>query len=203
MNKTLPTLDPSILGISRREMLGRFGAGFGTLGLQQMLSQQASADSDTGSPLAPKAPHFAPRAKRIIQLFMPGGPSQVDTFDHKPLIEKYAGQRPELVDRKSLRNTKNGLMKSPFGFKQYGENGKWVSDIFPKVAEKVDDLCFIHSMHTDIPEHAGAILMFNLGHIQAVRPSLGSWLVYGLGAETDNLPGFVACLLYTSPSPRD
>ncbi|MCH2600034.1 MAG: DUF1501 domain-containing protein, partial [Pirellulales bacterium] len=192
-NKKIPTLDPSILGISRREMLSRFGAGFGTLGLQQMLSQTASADAPSpSSPLFPKAPHFAPKAKRIIQLFMPGGPSQVDTFDHKPLIEKYSGQRPELVDRKSLRNTKNGLMKSPFGFKQYGESGKWVSDIFPKVAEKVDDLCFIHSMHTDIPEHAGAILMFNLGHIQAVRPSLGSWLVYGLGAETDNLPGFVA-----------
>lgn len=185
--------DPSAIGISRREMLSRFGAGFGTLGLSSMLEQDTiAAGKRTNSPLLPKAPHFAPRAKRIIQLFMPGGPSQVDTFDYKPALEKYTGQRPELVDRKSLRNTKNGLMKSPFGFKQYGESGKWVSDIFPKVASKVDELCFIHSMHTDIPEHAGAILMFNLGHIQAVRPSLGSWLVYGLGAETDNLPGFVA-----------
>ena len=95
-------------------MLSRFGAGFGTLGLQQMLAKQASAAPQTSSPLTPKAPHFAPKAKRIIQLFMPGGPSQVDTFDHKPLIEKYSGQRPELVNRKSLRNTKNGLMTSPF-----------------------------------------------------------------------------------------
>ena len=104
--------DPSVLGISRREMLSRFGAGFGTLGLSSMLGQDtAAAANRTESPLLPKAPHFAPRAKRIIQLFMPGGPSQVDTFDYKPALEKYSGQRPELVDRKSLRNTKNGLMK--------------------------------------------------------------------------------------------
>ena len=145
-----------------------------------------------GSLLASKAPHFAPKAKRVIQLFMPGGPSQVDTFDYKPELARNAGQRPQLVNRKSLRNTKNGLMPSPFGFKQYGQCGKWVSDIFPKVGECVDDICFIHSMHTNIPEHAGAILMMNLGHLQPSRPSMGSWLVYGLGTENQNLPGFVA-----------
>ncbi len=184
--------------LSRREMLHRIGAGFGGLGLASMISAApAIADNaivvgDAASPLAAKPPHFAPRAKHIIQLFMPGGPSQVDTFDYKPAIREYEGQRPEIVDRKSLRNTTNGLFPSPFGFRQYGECGKWVSDIFPHVGEVVDDLCFIHSMHTDIPEHAGAILMMNLGHLQPSRPSVGSWLVYGLGSENDDLPGFVA-----------
>ena len=179
--------------LSRRDALRKMGAGLGSLGLASMMSSTVSASTPTRvSPLAPKAPHFAPKAKRIIQLFMPGGPSQVDTFDYKPAIAKHAGERPELVDRKSLRNTKMGLMPSPFAFKQYGQCGKWVSDIFPKTAECVDDLCFIHSMHTDIPEHAGGILMMNLGALQPNRPSMGSWLTYGLGAETENLPGFVA-----------
>ena len=184
--------------ISRREMIRRIGSGFGTLGLAAALADaggfghpEARAASGE-SPLAPRLPHFAPRAKHVIQLFMPGGPSQVDTFDHKPDIARHAGQRPEIVDRKSLRNTKNGLMPSPFGFQRHGRCGKWVSDIFPHVGEVVDEICFIHSMHTDIPEHAGAILMMNLGHIQPNRPSMGSWLVYGLGSENRDLPGFVA-----------
>ncbi len=182
--------------VSRRDALHRIGAGFGTLGLAGVMADSGlvatAATSQSGSPLDPKPPHFAPKAKHVIQLFMPGGPSQVDTFDHKPDLKKHAGQRPKLVDRKTLRNTKNGLFPSPFGFKQYGECGKWVSDIFPHVASVVDDICFIHSMHTDIPEHAGAMLMYNLGHLQPSRPSMGSWLVYGLGSENQNLPGFVA-----------
>ncbi|MGY8656723.1 MAG: DUF1501 domain-containing protein [Verrucomicrobiia bacterium] len=175
---------------TRREALGKLGAGFGTLGLAGMLGNVGAATS--ADPLAPKLPHFAPKAKRVIQLFMPGGPSQVDTFDHKPALKKYEGQRPSVVDRKTLRNTKNGLMPSPFGFKQYGQSGKWVSDLFPKVGECVDDIAFIHSMHTDIPEHAGAIMMFNVGHLQPNRPSMGAWLTYGLGTENQDLPGFVA-----------
>ena len=185
--------------LTRREMLRRIGAGFGTLGLAGVLDELGGLHSTlTATPLpavsslGPKAPHFAPRAKRVIQLFMPGGPSQVDTFDFKPDIRTYEGQRPAIVDRKSLRDTKNGLFPSPFGFKQYGESGKWVSDIFPHVGECVDDICFIHSMHTDIPEHAGAILMMNVGHLQPSRPSMGSWMVYGLGSENQDLPGFVA-----------
>ena len=180
---------PEQFGLSRRQMLQNMGAGFGSVALADMLAPSANAAT---SPLMPRAPHFAPKAKRIIQLFMPGGPSQVDTFDHKPLIAENAGQRPDLVNRKSLRNTKNGLMPSPFGFKQYGKDGMWVSDLFQKTASHVDDLCFIHSMHTDIPEHAGAILMMNLGHLQPIRPSMGSWLVYGLGSDNQNLPGFVS-----------
>ncbi len=185
--------------LSRREMLHRIGAGFGTLGLAGVVAEMgglhstaSAAPSSAAPPLASKVPHFAPKAKHVIQLFMPGGPSQVDTFDYKPDLRKYEGQRPAIVDRKSLRNTKMGLFPSPFGFKQYGECGKWVSDIFPHVGECADDLCFIHSMHTDIPEHAGAILMMNVGHLQPTRPSMGSWLVYGLGSENQDLPGFVA-----------
>ncbi|MED5494243.1 MAG: DUF1501 domain-containing protein [Verrucomicrobiota bacterium] len=180
---------------TRREMLKQLGAGMGTIGLAGLMADKgllAPAAQASTSPLAPKTPHFAPKAKHIIQLFMPGGPSQVDTFDHKPALTEHAGKRPSLVDRKTLRNTKNGLMPSPCGFKQYGQSGKWVSDIFPEVGKMVDDLCFVHSMHTDIPEHAGAIMMMNVGHIQPNRPSLGSWLAYGLGSESDNLPGFVA-----------
>ncbi|MFM2094242.1 MAG: hypothetical protein RIS70_1366 [Planctomycetota bacterium] len=180
--------------VSRRQALGRIGAGFGTVALAALANEQASqpAYAAANDLLAPKLPHFAPRAKHVIQLFMPGGPSQVDTFDYKPEIAKHAGQRPAEVDRKSLRNTKGGLFPSPFGFKQYGACGKWVSDIFPEVAKCVDDICFIHSMHTDIPEHAGAMMMMNIGHLQPNRPSLGSWLVYGLGTESRDLPGFVA-----------
>ncbi len=184
--------------LTRREMLSRIGAGFGTvalagvLGRAGLLSAEAANVPASASPRAPRAPHFAPKAKHIIQLFMPGGPSQVDTFDYKPEIAKYAGQRPKVVVRKTLRNTTGGLMPSPFGFKQYGECGKWVSDLFPHVGNLVDELCFIHSMHTDIPEHQGAISMMNLGHLQPGRPSMGAWLTYGLGSENENLPGFVA-----------
>lgn len=180
------------LPLTRRESLHRLGSGFGTLGLATMLAQdttsQTVAAAESLGPLDSRVAHFAPRAKHVIQLFMPGGPSQVDTFDYKPAIAQYAGQRPAEVDRKSLRNTKNGLMPSPFSFRQYGQCGHWVSDLFPHVGECVDDICFIHSMHTDIPEHAGAIMMMNVGHLQPNRPSLGSWLVYGLGTENQN-PG--------------
>ena len=178
---------------SRRDFLSRLGAGMGTIGLAGLLDQTRVFGAPVAaSPLLPKAPHFAPRAKHVIQLFMPGGPSQVDTFDYKPQLAKHAGERPEMVNRKTLRNTKNGLMPSPYGFKQYGRTGKWVSDIFPHVGGCVDDISFIHSMHTDIPEHAGAMMMMNVGALQPNRPSMGAWLVYGLGTENQNLPGFVA-----------
>ncbi|MDC0292122.1 DUF1501 domain-containing protein [Verrucomicrobiales bacterium] len=176
---------------TRREALRKMGAGMGSIGLASLLGQHG-ASAAPPNPMAPKAPHFPARAKRVIQLFMPGGPSQVDTFDYKPMLAKHAGERPGIVDRKSLRNTKMGLMPSPFEFQQYGQSGKWVSDIFPETAKCVDDISFVHSMYTDIPEHAGAILMSNLGSLQPNRPSMGSWLLYGLGAETENLPGFVA-----------
>ena len=180
---------------SRRDALRQLGAGFGSLSLASLLAQSETASAGNAaltSPLAPKQVHFPTKAKYVIQLFMPGGPSQVDTFDFKPELAKYAGQRPEIVDRKSLRNTKNGLMPSPYRFRRYGQTGKWVSEIFPHVGELVDDICFIHSMHTDSPEHAGAMMMMNSGHLQPGRPSMGSWLVYGLGTENQDLPGFIA-----------
>ena len=175
---------------SRRNMLRRMGAGMGTLGLASVMADTQLASA--ASPMAPVAPHFAPKAKHIIQLFQAGGPSHVDTFDYKPDLIKYAGQRPKEVQLKTLRNTKGNLMKSPYSFRQYGQCGKWVSEIFPYTAGHVDDICFFHSLYTDIPEHAGGILMMNLGHLQPIRPSMGAWLVYGLGTENQNLPGFVA-----------
>ena len=176
------------------------GAGVGTVGLASMLSHGGAllgapaprAPATTSHPLAPRPPHFAPRAKRLIQLFMAGGPSHVDTFDYKPELRRWAGQRPNEVQIRTLRRINGGLFPSPHTFARHGDCGHWVSDIFPHVAECVDDICFIHSMHTDIPEHAGGITMFNLGHLQPSRPSIGSWLVYGLGSENENLPGFVA-----------
>ena len=167
---------------SRRSALRNLAGGFGGLALSSLLQQTHAASGK---------PHFKPRAKRIIQLFMPGGPSAVDTFDYKPAIEKYAGQRPEAVQFKTLRNTKGGLLKSPFEFKRYGRTGKAVSSIFPETAKMVDDICFIDSMYTDLPEHASGIYMMNIGHNQAIRPSLGSWLSYGLGSNAENLPGYV------------
>ena len=122
---------------SRRDFLSSIGAGMGAIGLAGVLDQTRAIGAPvTASPLLPQVPHFAPRAKHVIQLFMPGGPSQVDTFDYKPQLAKHAGKRPDLVDRKTLRNTKNGLMPSPFGFQQYGQTGKWVSDIFPKCSRR-------------------------------------------------------------------
>ena len=176
-------------GVSRRDMLGRVGVGFGSLGLAALLAEE-QARGATGNPLALKAPHFAPRAKHVIHLFMNGGPSQVDTFDPKPALDKYDGQRPPDADKKTERRT-GGLMKSPFKFTKRGQSGIEVSDLFPHVGECIDDICVIRSMHTNVPNHEPSLLMMNSGEQQPTRPSLGSWLLYGLGSENLNLPGFV------------
>jgi len=187
---------------SRREILQRVGTGMGALGLaclmadQRLLGGPNESAPETGnvnggqSPLAVKQPHFRPRAKRVIHLFMNGGPSQVDTFDPKPSLTKYHGERPPHADLKTERKT-GGLMKSPFKFAKHGESGIEVSEIFPHVASCIDDICVIRSMHTNIPNHEPSLLMMNSGETQPTRPSLGSWLLYGLGAENQNLPGFV------------
>ena len=122
---------------------------------------------------------------------MNGGVSHVDTFDYKPLLEKFHGQRPAAVDIKTLRKTE-GLMKSPFEFQRHGQSGRWVSELFPHVARCIDDLCIIHSMHTDLPEHVAGLLMMSTGAIQPNRPSMGAWLGYGLGTENQNLPAFIS-----------
>jgi len=184
---------PMPMPFTRREMLQRVGTGFGSLGLAAMLADEqllGSPSEAERSPLAVKSPHFEPRAKRVIHLFMNGGPSQVDTFDPKPALEKYDGQRPPNADLKTERKT-GGLMKSPFKFQKHGQSGIEVSEIFPHIASCVDDLCVIRSMHTNIPNHEPSLLMMNSGETQPTRPSLGSWLLYGLGAENQNLPGFV------------
>ncbi|MSR58009.1 MAG: DUF1501 domain-containing protein [Planctomycetaceae bacterium] len=185
-------------------MLSRLGNGVGLLGLAAVLGDESrlggaqlyaaeapGVASAAGTPLSPKSPHFPPRATRVIHLFMNGGPSQVDTFDPKPALEKYAGQAPpaELVN--TMRRTKGSLMPSPFKFEKRGQSGIEVSELFPHISRCIDDLCVIRSMHTNLPNHEPSFLMMNSGETQPTRPSLGSWLTYGLGSENQNLPGYV------------
>ena len=175
--------------ISRRQLLSRTAVGFGSLALASLLSETSEAAAD--NPLAPKAPHHPPRAKRIIFLFMKGGPSHVDTFDPKPLLERddgkpYPGNKP----RVQFAPTTN-LLKSPWKFQQYGECGHPVSELFPHVATCADDLCMIHSVHGTNPAHGGALLKLHTGSDNFVRPSIGSWVSYGLGTDNANLPAFV------------
>jgi len=187
MNPSFPQFQ-----LTRRASLQRMGTGLGMLGLAGILAQDGTLASaaDSSSPLEPKSPHFAPRAKHVIHLFMNGGPSQVDTFDPKPALTKYNGQRPPTADLKTERKT-GGLMMSPFKFRKYGESGIEVSDLFPHIGSCIDDICVIRSMHTNIPNHEPSLLMMNSGETQPTRPAMGSWLLYGLGTENQNLPGFV------------
>src|SRR3989442_8976215 len=168
--------------MTRRDALQMMGAGFGMVGLTNVLA--------AAQPLAVKPPHFAPKAKRVIFLFLNGGISQVDTFDPKPMLTKHDGEPMPGPKIKTDRATGN-LMRSPFSFKKYGQSGIDVSEIFPKVGASIDDICVIRSTYTDIGNHPAGLLMMNSGHTQLGRPSLGSWLTYGLGTENQNLPGFV------------
>ena len=154
-----------------------------------LASQGARGAYDPADPLAPKAPPLPARAKRVIHIFMNGGPSQVDTFDPKPALVKYGGKALP-IHLRTERQT-GSAFPSPFEFRPYGRSGIEVSEIFPKVAAHADDLCVIRSMHTDIPNHGPSLMMMNSGSTQQSRPSLGSWLTYGLGSENRNLPGFV------------
>lgn len=174
---------------SRRDMLARSGTGLGMLGLASVLGSEARA-AEPANPLALKTPHFAPKAKHIIHLFMNGGPSQVDTFDPKPALRKYHGQQPNSATLKTERKT-GGLLQSPFQFRPCGQSGIEVSELFPQVGQFIDDICVIRSMHTNIPNHEPGLLLMTCGNTQPIRPSMGSWLLYGLGAENQNLPGFV------------
>ena len=170
--------------ISRRDLLTRSAAGFGMLGLASVLSDERRADAESAlsrDPLAPKAPHFAAKAKHLIFLFMNGGPSHVDSFDPKPELVKQAGKP----------GPGGNYMPSPFKFQQRGECGLPISEIFPHLGEHMDDLCVIRSMYTSTPNHEPGLFMMNSGTQQPTRPCLGSWLNYGLGTENQNLPGFV------------
>src|SRR3989442_8758360 len=173
--------------LTRRQMLRRMCAGFGMLGLSGLLGPQAVFGA---SPLP--APHFKPRAKRIIFLFMNGGPSHVDTFDPKPALATHAGKPvPDSIAKKVNRNRGGKLMPSPFQFAQHGKSGIPVAEIYPELAPCVDDLCILRSLWTDNPNHEPGLLMMNSGNMQPIRPSLGSWLTYALGSDNQNLPGFV------------
>ncbi|MCS1407204.1 MAG: hypothetical protein M2R45_00361 [Verrucomicrobia subdivision 3 bacterium] len=172
--------------ISRREMLERSTAGFGMLGLMSLLGPDGlkAMAVDSGYGARPK-----PRAKRVIFLFMNGGPSHVDTFDPKPELKRFEGQQPT---GKLYRKSKGrGFMPSPFVFAQYGQSGLHVSETLPELAKVIDECCVIKSMHTDVPNHEPALLQMHTGNIQPIRPSFGSWLLYGLGTENANLPGYV------------
>ena len=176
--------------LSRRELLTRSGMGIGALALSQLVPEFASAAAP-GNPLLPKQPHFPAKAKHVIHLFMNGGPSQVDTFDPKPELQKRAGESLSDGNLKTERPT-GALFASPYKFSKYGESGIEVSDIFPHVAECVDEMAIIRSMHADVPNHEPSLLLMNCGDARLIRPSVGSWLTYGLGTENQNLPAFVA-----------
>jgi hypothetical protein len=180
------------LPISRRDLLRRTGTGLGMLGLAGLLAEDGRAEPgrSPGNALAPKVAHFPARAKHVIHLFMNGGPSQVDTFDPKPALEKYHGQQPPKGSLKTERQTR-GLYKSPFKFHKCGKAGIEVSEIYPEIGKCIDDICVVRSMHTDIPNHEPGLLLMTCGNTQPIRPSMGSWLTYGLGTENQNLPGFV------------
>ena len=178
--------------ISRREMLRKGAMGFGGLALASLLADDAAASPR--SPLAPKLPHFPPRAKSCIFLYMDGGPSQIDIFDHKPLLAKFDGQDPRKVMGKvepTQFNNIGKVFKSPWKFKQYGESGTWVSELFPNIATVVDDLAIIKSMTSNFSEHTFANYFLHTGSGLQGRPSMGAWMGYGLGSENQNLPGFV------------
>jgi hypothetical protein len=177
---------------TRREMLCRLGTGLGVVGLAGLLSDtEVLAAPRAANPLASKPPHHRPRAKRIIHLYMNGGPSQVDTFDPKPALAKHAGQRPPSTADLKTENNTGGLLPSPFKFPRRGQSGLQISELYQETGRFADDLCVIRSMYTDVPNHEPSMFMMNSGHVQAIRPSYGSWLLYGLGAENQNLPGYV------------
>ena len=169
----------------------------GMLGLTQLLGEaglltaQARADSgNTINPLVPKKPQFPAKAKQVIHIFANGGPSQVDTFDPKPALDKYAGKTLPTSNLKTERKT-GAAFPSPFKFKKYGQSGLEVSELFASTAKHIDDICVIRSMHADVPNHEPSFLLMNTGESRLIRPSVGSWVTYGLGTENQNLPGFV------------
>ncbi len=175
--------------LSRRQMLQRCANGFGALAFAGLFAEKAAADAD--DPLAERATHFAPRAKRIIFLYMDGGPSQVDTFDPKPRLDREDGQPIGMKIPKTQFDDVGSVLKSPWKFRQYGESGIPVSDLFPHVATCVDELCVVRSMVANFPEHTNANYFLHTGFGLQGRPSMGAWLTYGLGTECRDLPGFV------------
>ena len=166
--------------LSRRDALKGLSAGFGYMAFAGLVSQAA-----VNSPLAPRRPHFVPKAKRVIFCCMRGGPSHVDTFDHKPALVRDKGKElPKFRNRE--------LMPSPWEFKRHGQSGLQVSELFPNLAQHADDLCLLNGMYSSVPAHPQSFLQLHTGSFQFVRPSMGSWVLYGLGSENQNLPGFIS-----------
>lgn len=195
-----PTPSVSANTCGRREWLQHVGGGLGWLGATAMLADAsgderplpttARAPAQEVRPLSVKETHFPARAKRVIHLFMNGGPFQADLFDPKPALAKYAGQKPEGANLVTERPT-GGLLPSPFKFRPSGESGVPVSELLPGVAKHIDDICVLRSLHADNPNHGPALLQMNNGTILPTRPSMGAWCLYGLGAENENLPGYL------------
>jgi hypothetical protein len=182
------------LFLTRRDFLTRCGMGFGATALGSVLGGFGSATAQgTGAirTLGERAPHFRAKAKRVIHIFMNGGPSHVDTFDPKPELTRYHGKTLPMEHLNTERKTGAGF-GSPFAFRKYGQSGIEVSELFSKTAESIDDICLIRSMQADVPNHEPSLLLMNCGEARQVRPSLGSWLTYGLGSENENMPGFIA-----------
>jgi hypothetical protein len=184
--------------LTRRELLCRTGTGLGSLGLASIMAsagllkaEESRAPRSGQNPLTPKAPHFPGKAKRVLHIFANGGPSHLDTFDPKPLLAKYAGKPLPRENLRTERKTGTAF-PSPFSFKKYGQSGIEVSEIFSHVGECIDDIAVIRSMHADVPNHEPSLLLLNCGDARQIRPSMGSWVTYGLGSENQNLPGFIA-----------
>ena len=179
---------------TRREVLHRAGMGFGALALGSLLAEEGrlvkpARAAETLTPLAPRPPQFPAKAKRVIHLFMNGGPSHLDTFDPKPALTRQAG-KPLPSSLPTERKT-GAAFASPFSFQKYGQSGIEVSELFAKTAACIDDICVIRSMHADVPNHEPSLMLMNCGDARQARPSVGSWILYGLGTENQNLPGFI------------
>jgi hypothetical protein len=186
--------NPEDLFLTRREFLCRCGMGMGALALTNLMSQigflSPAQAADSLNPLSPKKPQFPAKAKRVIHLFMNGGPSHVDTFDPKPSLTKYHGKPLPYENFRTERKT-GAAFGSPFKFNKYGQSGIEVSELFHNVAQSIDDICVIRSTHADVPNHEPSLLLMNCGEARLIRPSVGSWVTYGLGSENQNLPGFI------------
>jgi len=176
--------------LSRREALLRSGTGFGSLALADLMANESKAEVEKMDPLAPKQAHYPSKAKHVVHLFMNGGPSQVDTFDPKPMLDKYHGKPLPDANLRTERKT-GAAMRSPFKFKKHGQSGIEVSELFENTAMHIDDMCIIRSMYADVPNHEPSLMLMNCGDGRLPRPSFGSWVTYGLGSENKNLPGFV------------
>lgn len=190
--------NPHRPALSRRDFLTRTGLGLGALSLQTLGEPAATSGTLDGltsmaslSPLAPKPPHFAPKARRVVHFFLNGGPSQVDTFDPKPALAKYAGQPLPGEYLRTERKT-GAALPSPFKFSRYGQSGLEISEVFARTAAHADDIAVIRSMHAQVPNHEPSLMLMNCGDSVQPRPSFGSWALYGLGTENQNLPGFVS-----------